>query len=307
MLVAKRDPFHGGAQDTYSNDGGAGTPHATPGAAPRLARAMSAIQIVGTLLAIPVGLGSAYSMYRTNFSVETTCQSLRANIVVMLDKRVDAGARHMLVRRDVEAFERSCGTVDPDATAAFKELLAAEQKPVAVVTAPARPVDKPVEAIAPRAGSRPAVAAKQPVQAASAAKTEAERVQREAQSSDAAWLAAVRQALVTHAARPAAPQEVAAAPVAKFIPPVVQGPAREAQSLGELPARAAPLASPTTVAALPAATWTATAAVAPVEAGHPVPPGSIPVVTSVVKEPAARSRLGDLVAQIPLLGPMIEP
>ena len=118
MLVAKRDPFHPGAHDASFR---IRAPPRMPGsAAPRLARAMSALQIVGTLLAIPVGIGSAYSMYRANFSVEATCQSLRANIVVMLDKSVDASTRHMLVRRDVEAFEHSCGAVDPDATAAFK-------------------------------------------------------------------------------------------------------------------------------------------------------------------------------------------
>ena len=60
------------------------------------------LQVVGSLLAIPVGLASAYSIYRANFSADTTCQTLRANIVSMLDKSVDAGTRRMLVRRDVE-------------------------------------------------------------------------------------------------------------------------------------------------------------------------------------------------------------
>ena len=31
---------------------------------------MSLLQVVGTVLAIPVGLGSAYSMYKANFSAE---------------------------------------------------------------------------------------------------------------------------------------------------------------------------------------------------------------------------------------------
>ena len=121
MLVARRDPFHSAAHERSFSGPGA-VPHAG-GAAPRLARAVSALQIVGALLAIPVGIGSAYSMYRANFSLEATCQSLRGNIVAMLDKSVDAGTRHILVRRDVEAFQQSCGTVDPDATAAFKALL----------------------------------------------------------------------------------------------------------------------------------------------------------------------------------------
>ena len=94
---------------------------------------MTVLQMVGALLAVPVGIGSAYSMYQANFSPEATCKSLRVNIVRMLDKNVDAGTRHMLVRRDVEAFEHTCGTVDPDATAAFKALLAAEKAPAPAV------------------------------------------------------------------------------------------------------------------------------------------------------------------------------
>ena len=45
----------------------------------------------------------------------------------MLDKNVDAHTRHMLARHDVEAFEKTCANVDPDATAAFKSLLSADK------------------------------------------------------------------------------------------------------------------------------------------------------------------------------------
>jgi hypothetical protein len=329
MLVAKRDPFHD-AHDTTSIH--AAAPHA-PAPAPKLARAMGAIQIVGTLLAIPVGLGSAYSMYRANFSVETSCQTLRANIVTMLDKRVDATARHRLVRRDVEAFERSCGSVDPDATAAFKELLAVDQKPVAVV----RAVDKPVEIAAPKIEYKTeskvetktepkaeprAIAAIKPVhittvakteaaavkaEGAAVAKTETETAERDAQSSDAAWLAAVRGALVTHASPAAPASELTEAAPPKLAP--VAPPSREAHSLGTLPPRSAAIAAPAPahVTPLPAETWSATVAAPAADAGHPVPPATIPVVVAVPKEPAARSRLGELVAQIPLIGSMIEP
>ena len=86
--------------------------------------AVSTVQIVGSLLAVPLGLASGYSIYRANFSPETTCQALRTNIIGMLDKNVDATTRRMLVRRDIEAFEQNCGAVDPDAHAAFKTLLA---------------------------------------------------------------------------------------------------------------------------------------------------------------------------------------
>jgi hypothetical protein len=304
MLVAKRDPFHNGAQ------GGSFHPiagHEAPARAPRLARAMSAVQIAGALLAIPVGLGSAYSMYRANFSVETTCQSLRANIVTVLDKQVDASARHRLVRRDVEEFERSCGGVCPDATAAFKDLLAAERKPVPVVATSVRPAEKPAEIVAAKTEPRAEAAAKIKAANVAVAKTESEPVQREAQpSNDAVWLAAVRHALVTHPAQPAAIQERAAAQVAEPAAPVVQPLAREARPLGELRIQPATTATPAPLPPLPAPTWVTSTVAPTADAGHPVPPGSIPVVTSAPKEPEPRSRFGELVAQIPLLGSIID-
>ena len=149
MLVAKRDPFHPGAHDNSHSDFDIGP---RPARAPRLARTMSALQMVGTLLAVPLGIGSAYTMYRANFSAESTCQSLRASIVSMLDKNVDAHTRHLLARHDVETFEKSCASVDPDATAAFKALLAADAKPApahaeAKPAAVKQPEEKPKELV----------------------------------------------------------------------------------------------------------------------------------------------------------------
>ena len=131
MLVARRDPVHPGAHH-------APLAHDIRGGSPRLTRTVGMLQIVGSLLAIPVGLASAYSIYRANFSVETTCQSLRADIISMIDKRVDAGTRRILVGRDVEKFEQTCGSIDPDATAAFKSLLATEKPAVTAVPAAPR-------------------------------------------------------------------------------------------------------------------------------------------------------------------------
>jgi len=132
--VASRDPFHSDAHDAASSQGADGARRA----APRLARTVNMLQVVGSLLAIPVGLASGYSIYRANFSVDTTCQSLRANIVTMIDKSIDASTRRILVRHDVETFEQTCGKVDPDATAAFKALLAADKAsvPTATMAAP---------------------------------------------------------------------------------------------------------------------------------------------------------------------------
>ena len=220
MLVARRDPFHPGAHDAASSQGA----DVAGRAAPRLARTVNMLQVVGSLLAIPVGLASGYSIYRANFSVETTCQSLRANIVSMIDKSVDAGTRRMLVRRDVESFEQTCGAIDPDATAAFKALLAAD-KPAAPIAAPvARRVEAPPKELVRKADPPPQATAKLP--AAPPAAAAAEPVRRDPAVSDAQWLDAVRQALVAHGAEPPA-AEVAKAPVAPAaVPAQRSAPAR---------------------------------------------------------------------------------
>jgi hypothetical protein len=307
MLVASRDPFHSEAQDASSPK--------DRGSVSQLARAMTGLQIVGTLLAVPVGIGSAYSMYRANFSVETTCRSLRGNIVAMLDKGVDATTRHMLVRRDVEAFERTCGVVDPDATAAFKVLLAAEKTTTPVATAAARPVEMRAEPATRKAESHPPVAAKQTAEIPPKVTAQAAPAPREA-SSDTVWIAAVRRALVTHGAEPPPPAEalkvtaVAPAPPAEPVkssvvisaspaaPPILRAirPSDEVR----VPAISLAPSAPTSAPALPPATSVAIAPAPQADDGHPVPPESIPDTAKT--EEHTRSRLGELAAQIPLLG-----
>ena len=278
MLVARRDPFHPGAHDaSYAQD-------AAGGGTPRLVRTVGMLQVIGSLLAIPVGLGSAYSIYRANFSVETTCQSLRADIISMIDKRVDAGTRRILARRDVEKFEQSCGAIDPDATAAFKTLLA-NDKPATAAAAPvATPAPipaAPAKDVVRKVEPRPQTVAKMPA-------TEwpgAERARREAGVSDTQWLDAVRQALVTHEASAAAAEAIKA-PVAPAAPPVLRPALPEAAAPANTPVVAAPApvqaAPPMAPALPPAAAVPAPAAVvaappAPrTDADHPVPPGAIP-------------------------------
>src|SRR6476659_7457496 len=102
MLVARRHPpFHVYARDTVPVSFAA-SPGSKP---PRVVRLVTVIQMIGSLIAVPVGIGSAYTFYRANFSPETTCQSLRSGIIAMLDKGVDASTRRIVVRRDVESFE----------------------------------------------------------------------------------------------------------------------------------------------------------------------------------------------------------
>lgn len=299
MLVATRDPFHDGAQKATSHR------HDAPGGSPNGSRLMGMLQMAGALLAIPVGLASAYSMYRANFSVETSCQSLRAGIIATLDKNVDAATRRMLVRRDVQTFEQTCAAFDPDATTAFKSLLAA-----AVPARAETPTKEAVRKPEPRAmvAAKPQVANVAPVAAAPA--------RRDVAVSDTKWLEAVRGALVDHA--PEQPKPVAAVPPA---PPVASAPPPapkpiESIALGNEPApaiapsSAAPALPPAT--AVPGPTPFVTAPVAKADADHPVPPESIPGAPPLSLEPKSadtsnRSRLGELIADIPLLGRVIEP
>jgi hypothetical protein len=253
MLVASRDPFHPGSHDAPQPSGS------------RFTRVMNALQIIGALLAVPVGIGSAVTMYRANFSVEATCQSLRGNIVAMLDRSVDAATRHMLVRRDVEAFESSCRAVDPDASAAFKALLSAEKAAAPVAAATVKRIEPKPETVARKAEPRPE---KEDVAKVAAVKIEAAPLQRDA-TSDVVWVDAVRRALVTDAPAPVA----APNPVPVFAP-------------------ALPPAMPISLAPAPR-----------IDDGHPVPPESIPDAVSAPKtEKPARSRLGGLVSHIPLVG-----
>src|SRR5215470_4261128 len=168
MLVARRDPpFHVDAKDAAPLN-----PNVyPPPRASRTARVVTAMQLIGSLLAVPVGIASAYSFYRANFAPETNCQNLRSGIISLLDKSVDASTRRMLVRRDVQEFEKSCAAVDPDATAAFKSLLAAEKTAApaapAAAAAPAAPKVQRTETAPPKEAvrkpdPRPQVTAKPP-------------------------------------------------------------------------------------------------------------------------------------------------
>jgi hypothetical protein len=115
-------------------------------------RLTGSVQLLGSIVGIPLALIGGYSTWHTTFSPEAKCQSLRAGIVTMLDKKADASTLRMLVQRDVAAFQRDCAEVDPDAVAAFKSLLTAEKAPAARASAhakaePAKPVSIKAEAV----------------------------------------------------------------------------------------------------------------------------------------------------------------
>jgi hypothetical protein len=289
MLVARRDPpFHSGAHEPAPTSG----LHTAHAAHPH--RFMTALQLIGALLAIPVGLASAYSIYHSNFSAEAQCQSLRGNIIAMLDKSADASMLRMLVRRDVVAFETTCGTVDPDAVAAFKMLLA--RKTAAVpppMASPPKPLARdPAHAVQPAkpAAAKPALVA-----------VEARPIRRDTAASDANWVASVREALI-HASATREKSAEPAAPIAAAVPPaapqlhVPTEPRAPALSLAPPPV-AAPVLPPTaSVAAVPAP--------APVS-DHPVPPGSIPDSIPAVPAEKPAHAGGGWLSKIPLLNRVV--
>ena len=273
---------------------------------PGFNRFMTVLQVAGSLLAIPLGLASGYSIYHANFSVEARCQGLRANIISMLDKSADASTLRMLVRRDVADFETTCGAVDPDAVAAFKTLLASGKHAAPAVASAKQAVHepaRPVREAAKPAPAKPAVA-------------EAKRARRDTGTSDANWVASVREALIhAPAARPerAEGEELPAAdpaPVRPVAPPAAALRETRAPALSLAPptvAPAAPVVRQAAPALPPAASVTAAPAPAP---DHPVPPASIPdpapmATASVPPAKPAHSGIRGIIADIPLLGRVV--
>jgi hypothetical protein len=202
MLVATRD------HEPY-----AGPHHLAPGAPPRTmaARFTSGVQLLGSLIGIPLALIGGYSTYHANFSPEAKCQALRGNIISMLDRKADASTLRLLVHRDVVSFERDCGAVDAEAAAAFKSVLAAEKTPV-TKTEHAERAAKPrkLETIA-KAEPAPKLHESAPP------KREAEL--------DAAWLDSVRAALRDTASPVPAAAELTAPKLAAPMPAPIVVPA----------------------------------------------------------------------------------
>jgi hypothetical protein len=314
MLVARRDPpLQTDAADHLSAYG-----HPVR----HTSRFMTAVQVISTLVAIPVGLASVYSIYRSNFTVEARCATLRGNIVSMLDKSADASTLRMLVRRDVVTFETDCGAVDPDAVKAFKTLLTAKAAPAPAVAPPPQAAREPSRQAEPVKSAAPPKAAVVEAKPAEVKPAEAKPIRRDAATSDANWIASVRDALVhtpapedaTVKAPPEAqprPAVVNAAPVAQA--PVVPQPAVQPQApaqasvVHEAPpiSLAAPAASAPTVApALPEPVPVAAAPTPAAAADHPVPPGSIPDAQSAAK--AAEPTSGhSWLAKIPLVNRVV--
>jgi hypothetical protein len=266
-------------------------------------------QLIGSLMAIPVGLASAYSVYHSTFSAEAKCNSLRANIIGVLDRSADASSLRALARRDVMAFETSCAAVDPDAVAAFKALLAAK-------IAPPPPAAESAALPAAREPVQQVEAPKPPVAKAAAPAPSPKAIHHEAAAGDANWIASVRRAL-EH--KQPAHADAAELPATTWDRPVVQ-PAPQPLVIHEqpeLPPAApavapviAPVIAPAIAPALPPAAAVAPAlapAPAPVVADHPVPPESIPepVPSATPDERRAHSGIRRWIANIPLVNSFV--
>src|SRR3974390_1767345 len=285
MLEARREPkFDGSLRDLPDSPPAYAAWHGS-----RLFSWVKVFQLVGALLAGPGAPGSASSLSRANFSPEPTCQSLRAGIISMLDKNVDASTRRALVRRDVEAFEQTCGAVDPDATKAFKALLAADKElpagpaPVVTETKADQTEALPTETV------RKAEPRQQPTKQPMAAR-------REHTVSHRRGLDAVRRPVATRNSEtaPERSKMMEAAPMLRPAQPIVTVPAPALTA-----AAPAPLSPSTTPAPAPS--------VAPrlqADADHPVPPRAIPdpaeAKTTAHEEP--RSWLGGLAPPAGQLG-----
>lgn len=330
MLVATRDPMrHSGAPDPSSQrEGRLHVPQHSGGV-------LSLLQLAGSILAIPVALGSAYTVYQTNFSPDTQCQQLRASIIAMIDKKIDAATRRMLVRRDVETFEKSCGAFDPDAKAAFVTLLQTESRvvPVRPVPVPKAEVSKaePAKVEAPKVEAVKAEAAKAEPAKTEAAKIEAIKTEAarkveprpvtvakqtapaavetepfDPAVNDARWLEAVRGALVSHdGARDAAAIMKPRAPAEE--PPALRtnvAPVTAPPAPTPLPQATAPALPPATaVGETPAPTRARSAD----GDDHPVPPGAIPDRPPLdIAGTAGTEKRSGWLSNIPLVGDLLD-
>ena len=343
-MSARREPtFHAVGQ---ADDHHASAPAIHPGqpikSASHFTRFISGFQAISTLIGVPLALASGYTLYRTNFAPETGCANLRSSIVSMLDKNVDPATRRMLVKRDVEAFERNCGGFDPDAQAAFRTLLATDKavaqaapavKPAAKPTVVAKDVSKdvpkdvpkdeakkaePVKHTVTEAGKdtakaelRPALVEKKPVAASAepaAAQARAEAAPATAPMSDSRWLDAVRSALVEHpgdAEAKAAPENLKPQPVLASKPgePVLQPGWTVSPPVAQDTAEP-PVAQGAAAPLPPAVAVSEPQRTILADPNRPVPPAAIPAAQYTGAYGATNG--GSWVAQIPFVGRIID-
>lgn len=317
-MAARREPtFHGvGRADDHHPSVASIHPGQPIKSASHFTRFISGFQAISTLIGVPLALASGYTLYRTNYAPETSCANLRASIVSMLDKNVDPATRRMLVKRDVEAFERSCASFDPDAQAAFRTLLTTDR--TAAQAAPAtKPMPKPAvvakedvkkaepakEAV--KAELRPAIVEKKAVAAVAEPEATAQATPQAAPMSDSRWLDAVRHALKTEQSAEAG-ERAAARKVVTQEPVVPSKPGEPVLNPGWTVAAppVQPVAQGAAAPLPPALAVSDTQRTMPADPNRPVPPAAIPAAQYGGTNGSTNS--GSWVAQIPFVGRIID-
>jgi hypothetical protein len=115
-------------------------------------------QLAGALLATPVAATGAVSVYRSYFSSDVHCQTLRSTILTTMDKNVPPPAKIVLLRKDVDEFEKNCAKIDPDADAIFRttmQQLASRANRAEVAPAAAPPPQPPSQSASAALNSPP--------------------------------------------------------------------------------------------------------------------------------------------------------
>jgi hypothetical protein len=130
-------------------------------------RLVTILQAAGAALGIPAAAAGSYTAYQAFFSPEVTCQKLRTNILATMERRIAAEAKHVLLRKDVTEFDKTCGESDPDARSIFQ---AALQDAAAQANRAQRPSNAPAAAavVQPKPVAPAAAAVAQPEPAAAA-------------------------------------------------------------------------------------------------------------------------------------------
>ena len=112
-------------------------------------------QFAAAMLAIPAAAGGTFSVYKSYFSAEVACQSLRSTIVSGLDKNLSPEAKRALLQKDVSEFSVKCAGIDPDANAVFRAALVAPEKSQAQGASAGAPAGSRQTALLPGSFNKP--------------------------------------------------------------------------------------------------------------------------------------------------------
>jgi hypothetical protein len=99
------------------------------------------MQLFAAVLTIPAAAAGTYSVYQSYFSTGAVCDGLRNSVLATMEKGIPAETMYLLMRKDAEAFDKSCAKLDPDASVIFQSALKQLTAPALTATATAAPLD----------------------------------------------------------------------------------------------------------------------------------------------------------------------